>query len=334
MSRVLVTGGSGFIAAHILKVLLERGHSVVTTVRSEAKGTKILTSLGVLRERLRFVVVDDIAREGAFNDAVQSDPPLEYVIHTASPFPDHFTDPVNDLLDPAIKGTRGILQAIQTYAPGVKRVVVTSSFAAIVNPTSPPSVYDESSWNPVTWEGAVNDRSLTYRGSKTFAEKAAWEFIEKEKPNFGLVTMNPPLVYGPIAHAVESLDRLNTSNQRIRDFMRWNSANNELPPTGTFLFTDVRDLAFAHVRAIEVPEAEGKRFFITAGHCSNKKIVDAIRDRHPELEPVLPKNPVDDFPADVYGYDNSRAREILGVDFRSLQECIGDTASSLLNLGA
>lgn len=146
--------------------------------------------------------------------------------------------------------------------------------------------------------------------------------------------MNPPLVYGPIAHHLENLNGLNTSNQRIRDFIQGKFSNDELPPTGTFLFTDVRDLALAHVRSIEVAEAGGKRFFMTAGHCSNKQIVDVIKETHPDLAPRLPKDPVDDFPDDVYGYDNSRARELLGIPFRSLRDCIGDTTESLLELGA
>ena len=91
------------------------------------------------------------------------------MIHAASPFLAEFNDPIKDLLDPAIQGTTGILKAIQNHAPGVKRVVITSSFAAIVNPDHPPKVYDESSWNPVTWDEAVADRAKAYRGSKVRA---------------------------------------------------------------------------------------------------------------------------------------------------------------------
>jgi nucleoside-diphosphate-sugar epimerase len=287
---------------------------------------------------------------------VRSNPDLDYVIHTASPFLAKFEDPILDVLEPAINGTVGILKAIDEYAPQVKRVVITSSFAAIVNTESPPKAYDESSWNPVTWDESLSDKSKTYRGSKvskglsnfykalqfliiprpmqTFAEKAAWGFLDKEKPSFDITTINPPLVYGPIAHHLENLDRLNTSNLNIRDIIQGKYKDNPLPPTGTFLFTDVRDLALAHVRAIEVPEAGGKRFFVVAGHCSHKQIVDGLRKTHPELSSRLPENPRDDFPTDVYGYDNSRAREILGLEFKPLQDCIKDTATSLLKLGA
>jgi nucleoside-diphosphate-sugar epimerase len=170
--------------------------------------------------------------------------------------------------------------------------------------------------------------------SQTFAERAAWDFVEKEKPNFDIATMNPPLVFGPIAHHLDNLDSLNTSNEAIRDFIQGKIIGDELPPTGSFLFTDVRDLALAHVRAIEIPEAGGKRFFITAGHYSLKAVVEAIRTTHPELASKLPKNPIDDTPAGLYGYDNSRAREILGIEFTSLEKSIGDTTASLLSLGA
>ncbi|KAL4941884.1 hypothetical protein BDV06DRAFT_235783 [Aspergillus oleicola] len=334
MAKVLLTGGSGFVASHILNILLECGYSVTTTVRSAAKGDKILQSYKAQKDRLSYVIVKDIATEGAFNLAFQTNPLFDYVIHTASPFPASFKDPVRDLLNPAINGTTGILKAIKAYAPLVKRVVITSSFAAMANEVSPPRMYDETSWNPVTWEEAVSDHSKSYRGSKTFAEKASWKFIEQEKPPFDLVTLNPPLVYGPVIHHLEnqSLSGLNNSNQRIRDFIQGDYRSVSLPPTGTFLWVDVRDLALAHVRALEVPEAGGKRFFVTAGHCSNKRIVDAIGKAKQNLSHLLPEKPVDDFPEDCYGFDNSRTREILGVEFRSLVEGIGDTAGSLLDL--
>lgn len=97
--------------------------------------------------------------------AIKSDPPFDYVLHTASPFHFNVQDPVKDFLDPAIKGTTGILNAIKAHAPTVKRVVITSSFAAIVNGKKHPKIYSEKEWNPVTWEEAM-DPANTYRGSK------------------------------------------------------------------------------------------------------------------------------------------------------------------------
>lgn len=93
MTRVLLTGGSGFIAAHVLDILLEHGHSVVTTVRSQEKANKIKEAHPDASEKqLSFAIVEDIAQEGAFDKAVVSDPPFEAVIHTASPFHFNVTD--------------------------------------------------------------------------------------------------------------------------------------------------------------------------------------------------------------------------------------------------
>ncbi|KAL2815354.1 hypothetical protein BJX63DRAFT_390260 [Aspergillus granulosus] len=334
MVKVLLTGGSGFIAAHTLDILLERGFDVVTTVRSKEKGDRILAAhSNTPKEKLSYVIVKDIAQDGAFDEAVKSDPPFDFVLHTASPFHHNIQDPVKDFLDPAIKGTTGILKAIKAHAPSVKRVVITSSFAAIINVKAHEKVYSEKNWNPVTWEEGLNS-SQTYRASKTFAEKAAWDFVEKEKPNFDLATINPPLVLGPVVHYLSSLDAINTSNARVSTIVR-GLEKEATPSTVTFLWVDVRDVALAHVRAIEVPEAGAQRFFVTAGHYANKDIVDIVRDAYPELEDRLPpKTDPRDIPEDVYGYDNSKSVQVLGIKYRSLKESIVDTVKTLLENGA
>ncbi|GAD93755.1 ketoreductase [Paecilomyces variotii No. 5] len=333
MPKVLLSGGSGFIAAHIVDVLVEHGFDTVITVRSEEKGKRILDNHpNVPKEKLSYVIVEDVAKEGAFDEAVKSDPPFDYVLHTASPFHFNVQDPEKDFLNPAINGTTGILKAIKASAPTVKRVVVTSSFAAIVNPQHP-KVYNETIWNPITWEEGLQPSNV-YRASKTFAEKAAWEFVEKEKPNFDLATINPPLVFGPIVHYLNSLDAVNTSNARVRDLIQ-GKYKEKLPATGVFLWVDVRDVALAHVRAIEVPEAGGQRFFVVSGHFSNKQIADVIRETHPELDDKLPpKDTPDDLSPDTYKPDNSKSVKVLGLKYRNLKESISDTVKSLLAVGA
>jgi nucleoside-diphosphate-sugar epimerase len=305
----------------------------VTTVRSHDKGKKILDAHpNVAKDVLSFVIVEDIAQPGAFDKAVISEPPFEAVIHTASPFFIGHTDPVKQLLDPAIKGTVGILEAIKASAPSVKRVVITSSFAAVVNPDAHPKVYDGSSWNPVTEEQAVLP-AYTYRASKTFAERAAWDFVRDQKPNFNVAVVNPPLVLGPVIHYLNSLDAINTSNQRVRDLVL-GKYRNELPPSGVYIWIDVRDLAEAHVRAMEVEEAGGHRFLTTAGYFSNKQIADAIRETYPDLEDKLPSKEVkDDFPANIYGVDNSKSINVLGITYRSLKESVKDTVASIKEVG-
>jgi len=302
----------------------------VTTVRSDEKGQRILDNhQGVPESKLSYVIVGDIAKEGAFDEAVVSDPPFDAVVHTASPFHYNVTDPMKDLLDPAIVGTTGILKAIKARASNVKRVVITSSFASIISPKSHPESYSEENWNPVTMEEALEDPPTAYRASKTFAERAAWDFVKKENPNFQLATVCPPLVFGPVVHYLNSLDAINTSNARMRDMMQ-GKMKKTLAPTGTFIWVDVRDVAMAHVKAMELPEAAGKRFFVTAGYMTNKDIADCMRRAFPELSSQLPpEDSESDLPKDVFRYDNSRSVDILGLKYRSLEDCVTDTVKSL-----
>jgi nucleoside-diphosphate-sugar epimerase len=297
-------------------------------VRSAEKGEKILAAYPESSKgQLSFVVVPDIAQEGAFDQVVISEPPFDAVLHTASPFHFRFQDP-KELLDPAIHGTKGILLAIKEKAPSVKRVVITSSFAAIVSTDGHPDVYSESLWNQVTYEEGIEDRAKTYRASKTLAERAAWSFMEEEKPGFSLATLCPPYVFGPPIHAPESQAALNTSNAYFAMLMHggWKQ---QLPPTGTWLWVDVRDIALAHVRAMEVPEAGGKRFFITAGHFDMKEVADIAKKNFPEYADKLPTELMSDKPDSLYGFDNSRSKEILNLEYRALQSSVVDTIKFL-----
>lgn len=107
-----------------------------------------------------------------------------------------------------------------------------------------------------------------------------------------------------------------------------------LPPTGIFLWVDVRDVALAHVRALETPAAGGERFLLVGGHFSNKLLADIIAETRPELASKLPPNTVDDTPADVYGYNGAKTAKTLGMEFRSFWDCVRDTVQSLQQAGA
>ena len=201
---------------------------------------------------------------------------------------------------------------------------------------NPTHTYSEADWNPITLEEAVHNPSNGYRASKTFAEKAAWDFVEKEKPNFTIATMCPPLVLGPIVHYLNGLDALNTSNQRVRNLITGQNKQ-EIADTGTFIWVDVRDLALAHVKAMELPEAGGNRFFITAGYFSNKEICEIIRKNFPEYEGELPRKEVKggDYPeGGLYKFDNAKTVKVLGIKFRGLEESIVDLVKSLKAVGA
>lgn len=306
----------------------------MTTVRSQQKAQGIKSAHpDVSKDKLDFAIVEDISRPDAFDEAVISEPPFEAVIHTASPYHFNVTDTKKDLLDPAVVGTIGILKAIKKSAPTVKRVVITSSVAAILDPNKlVGKKYSEADWCPVTEAEAFESPRNGYRASKTFAEKAAWHFVEKEKPNFTLTSCNPSLVFGPIVHFLNSLDALNTSNQRVRNFMM-GAAKEGCPPTNAYFFVDVRDVALSHVLAVENQEAAGKRFVIVADNFCNKQIVEIIGENFPLLRDGLPTGEAlkpGDFPAagkpDI---DNRRSVEVLGMTYRSLADSIVDTVKSL-----
>jgi nucleoside-diphosphate-sugar epimerase len=125
----------------------------------------VLDAYPITKERLSYFVVPDIAHESAFDAVLRSHPSVQYVIHTASPYHFNITDPVQDFIVPAVNGTTGILRSITAYAPNVKRVVITSSSAAILNPSNYAKVYDESIWGETSWEEALDPRKA-YRASK------------------------------------------------------------------------------------------------------------------------------------------------------------------------
>lgn len=312
----------------------------MTTVRTEEKA-KIIRDAHP-GAKLTVVIVPDIAEPNAFDEVMQT-PGLEYVQHTASPFHYKFTDPKSEILDPAINGTKSVLEAIKKYAPTVKRVVVTSSFAAILSEKdlqNPNKTWSEADWNPDSYEAGINGPpSTTYRASKALAEKAAWDFKETEKPNFDVATINPPLVFGPVVPHLKSLADINTSNGSLAQLVvgKWKQ---EIPANGVYLWVDVRDVAKAHVEAMERPEAGGHRFFVTAGLFNNKQIAEVARKNFPELADKLPDESVQggDFPGgsadNIYKADNSKATNLLGIDWTPLEKSVVDTIKSIQQFGS
>ncbi|KAH8884974.1 ketoreductase [Thozetella sp. PMI_491] len=336
MTKVLLTGGSGFIASHVIDVLLKRGHSVVTTVRSEEKAEKIRkTYPGTSQDKLDFVIVPDIASKGAFRHLGAYK--FGAVLHLASPFHYNVIDAKKDLIDPAVLGTTGVLEAVQESCPTVKRVVITSSFAAIMSPGAVgPKTYTEADWSPLTLEDAYSNPMFAYVVSKAMAEKAAWDFMDRMKPNFTLSTINPTMVYGPIKGELQSLSSINTSNQLLADLIS-GKFRSGMPPTGLPLWVDVRDVALAHVMAMELEEAAGKRFLVTAGHFSNEEMLRITYDNFPGLREKLPELNSQSAESDeglaAFGYDNSRATKVMGLEWTPFKMTVVDTVKSLLGNG-
>ncbi|ODV88362.1 hypothetical protein CANCADRAFT_4495 [Tortispora caseinolytica NRRL Y-17796] len=338
MTKTLLSGASGFIAAHILQKLLARGDTVVATVRSQSKADFIAGKYEneVKTGQLSFAIVPDISVLGAFDDAVTED--LDVVVHTASPFHHNITDPDKDILLPAINGTKSMLEAVYKYGKNVTRLVITSSFAAIVDPfkpTTPDVVYTEESWSPLTLEQGRKDKNCTYRASKTVAEQTAWQFL-KDHPDakFSITTVNPPFVWGPILNDI-SVGNLNTSNEVLYKVL-----TGKLGPESKFpvaFFVDVRDVAMAHVLAADPSNKEiaNKRLFVNGGHFNLELVATIMRKLFPNekrIDPNFGSTDIETVRKNSPSYDNSATTKLLKFDYIPLEKCIKDFVEQVYTL--
>ncbi|PLB53947.1 putative cinnamoyl-CoA reductase [Aspergillus steynii IBT 23096] len=324
---VLITGISGYVGAHIAHTFLSAGYNVRGTLRSMTTAPAILSRYRGFENNLTFVSVPDIAAPHAFDDAVKD---VVGVIHTASPFVLDVTNNEKDLLLPAIRGTTNVLDAVGRTGPAVRRVVVTSSFAAVLDLAKgnrPGYRYTEMDWNPVSYADAkgAESASVAYCASKAFAERAVWEWVRDHEPRFSVVSVNPPWVFGP---GVDG-GRLNESLEAIQKLV--DGSRSEVPGVDFAGFADVRDLATAHLRAFEVEEAAGKRFLVANGKFDYQAAVDIVRRRFPELKGVPVGRP--GVVTETYEVDGGRAREVLGLEYRSLESTLVDTVRWLVENG-
>ena len=237
---VLVTGGSGFVGSHCILTLLNAGYRVRTTVRSLAKEPEVRRMLATAGadpgEELSFVAAD-LGSDDGWPQAVAG---CRYVLHVASPFPGRQPKDENDLIVPAREGALRVLRAARDA--GVKRLVLTSSFAAIGYGTpAKDTPYTEADWTDPT------GRVSAYVKSKTLAERAAWDFIDREGGDLELAVVNPVGILGPVLGR-----NLSTSIELVRRLL-----SGSLPglPKTSFGLVDVRDVADLHLRAMVDPAA-------------------------------------------------------------------------------
>jgi len=266
--KVLVSGANGYIAMWVVRTLLEQGYGVRGTVRSADKGRHLFETFDKdYSGKLEIVVVDDITKDGAFDEAVKG---VDAIAHTASPF--HMkADGPQELITPAVRGTVGVMQSALKHGQNVKRIVVTSSCASVLEMLPTPKEFSEADWNnqairDIEEQGRSAPAGAKYRASKTLAEKAAWEFHEKnkDKVKWDLAVLNPPFVFGPALHEVNSVKALNESLSQLYDSI-FNKDKTAEDLKGTSAWVDVRDLGEAHVRALRMAEAGGERIIVSSG---------------------------------------------------------------------
>ena len=335
----MVTGGSGFIGSHCVLQLLEAGHEVRTSVRSlsrEADVRGMLTRGGRADpgQRLGFAVAD-LESDAGWPGAVAG---CDYVLHVASPFPAAVPKDENELIVPAREGALRVLRAARDA--GVKRVVLTSSYAAIGYGAAPRDTpYTEADWTDPTGPDVQ-----PYVKSKTLAERAAWDFIANEGGALELSVVNPVGVFGPVLAADYSTSILLV--QRLMD--------GQVPgcPRLWFGAVDVRDVADLHILAMTAPVAKGERFLAVAGDfMSMKEMALALKAGLGAAAARVPTRELPDWLVRVVAMldpaarqllpelgkrknaTNEKARLLLGWAPRSREESILATARSLMALG-
>ncbi|KAI9078263.1 hypothetical protein K1719_039765 [Acacia pycnantha] len=308
---VCVTGASGYIASWLVKLLLHRGYTVKATVRDPNDPKKVdhLLNLDGAKERLHLIKAN-LLDEGSFDPVVEG---CEGVFHTASPFYHDVKDPQAEMLDPAVKGTLNVLKSCAKF-PSVKRVVLTSSIAAVAyngKPRTPEVVVDE------TWfsdPDICRASQLWYVVSKTLAEEAAWKFTKEN--NIDMVTINPAMVIGPLLQPT-----LNTSAAAILNII-----NGARTFPNMFGWINVKDVANAHIQAFEVPSANG-RYCLVERVVHYSEIVKILHELYPQL-PLIEKC-ADDKPF-VPTYQVSKEKtKTLGIEFIPLEVSLKETVESL-----
>lgn len=315
---------------------------MAATVRSQEKADWINEQFVNHQSNYSIEFVKDISADGAFDEVFKKHPDVKYVIHTASPFYYTKSDPENSILKPAINGTTNILKAIKSYAPAVEHVVITSSFAAILDPTrilagtgtalnDPTTIYTEKSWCSLTYkQSAENLGGVTYIGSKKLAEEAFWKFIKEEGVKFSGTTINPPYVFGPVLQQIKNAEALNTSSEILYQLLK--SGPEEKLENSALLQVDVRDVALAHVLAIERKEAAGQRWFVTPGYYTTYDALAVLKNHFSEYKgPAAPS----DYDREAYiakfsKIDNHVTNEQSGLKYHTLEQTLIDSFKSLI----
>ncbi len=337
MANVLVTGATGFIAAHVIHQLLEAGHSVRGTARDAAKSGALRQTISAYANRpVDFEMVSaDLTKDAGWNEAAAD---IDYVQHVASPIPTGVVRHADDLIVPARDGALRVLKAAK--AAGVKRVVMTSSMAAMAYGwgDARPKLIDETHWsNPDN----LSDNTA-YTRSKTIAEKAAWDFMQREGDGMELAVINPAAVLGPVMSADFSAS--------VEILTQPLSGKLPAAPRIGFGIVDVRDVADAHLRAMTIAGAAGERFLVADRFMWFSDVADVLRANFPDYGKKLPKGELPGFVLKLMSnfnpalkqiipelgrernVSNAKAKRVLGWTPRSAEEAIVSGAESLIRL--
>lgn len=314
VAPVCVTGAGGFIASHIVKLLLERGHVVRGTLRDakDPRKTEHLMALPGASERLSLFSAS-LLEPNAFDEAVQG---CRGVFHTASPLVPGkgVEDPETLVLRPAIEGTLNVLRSCQK-AGTVKTVVLTSSMSAVA-PVPEPPLKSEEHWSDPEEQKA---RGSFYGASKTLAERAAFDFVAKEMPSVRLATICPTMVLGPMLQP-----EVNMTMGAFRGWLKNGVPGHPKCQNDSMSFVDVRDCAAQHVAAMEMEDKAGRFMSLDCSiHWNDLAVL--MKSLYPSMPAA---EPVEGELRPVTRFDRAR-QDSLGVPVRPVPEILKEATAEL-----
>lgn len=317
---VAVTGANGFIASQLIKSLLEKGFTVHCTVRSldsVPKSSGHLLALDPKGEKLKFFEAD-LLKQGSFAACFEG---VDGVFHTASPFQIFVEDPQRDLIDPAVKGTENVIrEALNT--PTVKRIVVTSSCAAIRHSDKPEGeILTDQDWNTTS-----TIESDPYPLSKVLAEKKAWELVEDKSlntRNVRLTVICPSLVFGPPLSSRSD----STSVKILKSFLE-NAFTNGIPKVQIWCI-DVRDVVNVHIHALLNDNAKGRYIVSSSKPIKRIELAQWVHEKYPHVQ----LNEAEGEYNKQYDVDNSRIINEFGIKLLPIKDSVIEMADALYALG-
>lgn len=339
---VLVTGAGGYVGSWIVKRLLECGFQVHGTVRDPGDERRAghLRKLAADTPGELALFAADLLDEGSFDAAMAG---CRVVIHTASPFIARgVKDPLRELVEPAERGTGNVLRAVDR-SPAIRRVVLTSSTAAVHGDAKELAQTRDGRFDESHWNRSSSARHQPYSWSKTVAERLAWEMVRRQD-RWDLVVVNPGLVLGPALSPHATSESVALMRDFGTGFYRFGA------PALEWGVVDVRDVAEAHLRAATRPGASGRHILVgeTLGLLGIGRILRArFGDRYRFPRFVVPKplvmllGPAMGIPLAYIArnvghpvrFDNRYARQDLGMTFRPATEAVADHFQQLLDDG-
>ncbi|CAI7620462.1 unnamed protein product [Penicillium palitans] len=320
---IFITGATGFIGSATAVAALKEGYRLRVCLRKPSE--QLETLLSEYSDQVEFVIIPDLTDETAFDDKLNG---VDYVLHLASPLP-HGTDK-QTYFPPAVKGTTALLKAA-AKVPTIKKVVVTSSIAALIPMSGIPTggvVKEDNDWDLSVDENANFEDPQTpaatpmrlYHASKLLADNATWEFRATAKPQYALVTLHPAFVYG--RNLVQSsADGVNGgSNSGLWDLIM------KADPSRNMVGVHVQDVAEAHIKALDPKIVDGSKYLLAGPKTTGPEIARIVHRLYPDSGALIPE----DFQGASFPVDVTKAETELGIQWRSFESMVRDVMDQQL----